>query len=371
MEPRTQLNGDLDTALRKWNAIATASFPDLTDSLSDAREALAELLRAIEERRVLSQTIVTQRGALEGLGRLPESLAAFHIELRTLAVQANRALRSGEAVANQLAALQGNGVELREVEVNEPPEHAGNTELVDALRERIAELERELALARESAAKAAESAAPRALPAEVDTLARLDDEPFVEPAPLTLQDELVRLRQEVEELKEANEPEQLPIGPIDTRIRGEAFDDSGKRRPMGLILLKAGLITSEQLEMALTHQRSAWNRHLGSILVELGFVEDEAVARAIAAQTRVEFVRLTEERPQMDAVRLISRKLAEHHKAIPVKINFNELVVAMANPLDLVALEDLKLASGRPIQPVVATTRDIDNAISRYYGTIS
>ncbi len=351
MEPRTAPPIDAEAALHKWNAIATASFPDLKDSLAEARDEMERLLRAIEERRVLSQHIIAQDDALDSLGELPESLAAYHVELRALAIQANRALRSGETVAELLGALSGNAVRLSDVQVTEPPEAATSDALVTSLRARIEELEAELEESQSGAA--------------------LEIEPFPEPAPLALQDELVRLRQEVEELKEesAARDDFIP-GPTDSRIRDEAFDDAGKRRPMGLILLKAGLISTEQLEMALSHQRSAWNRHLGAILVELGFVEETAVARAIAAQTRVEFVHLTETPPKMDAVRMISRKLAEHHTVIPMYTQLNDLVVAMANPLDLVALEDLKLATGRPIQPTVATARDIETAINRYYGVL-
>ena len=355
MNAREQATADLNAALRKWNAIATASFPDLKESLEEARRELGDLLHAIEERRVLSQNILLKgNGTGEALANLPDLLATYHVELRTLAVQANRALRSAREVAGTLGSLSGSELTLRDISVAEPPETAGDDGLVEALRARVAELE---------------SNGNLSLPS-VPSGGSLEIEPIVPPAPIALQDELARLRREVEELREESELA-LPAEPVEERIQDEAFDDSGKRRPMGLILLKAGLISTEQLEKALSHQRSAWNRHLGSILVELGFVEEEAVARAIAAQTRVEFVRLREQTPQMDAVRLVSRKLAEHHTVIPLRTHMNDLLVAMANPLDLVALEDLKLASGRPIQPLVATAQDIATAIARYYGALA
>lgn len=346
---------ELDAALRKWNAVATASFPDLKESLLEARDELNRLVQAIEERRVLSQAVISNGAAKSGKGavlaQLPDELASFHVELRTLAIQANRALRAGSTVASTLASLSGNGLHLSNVQVPEPIESPLDDSLVASLQARIAELE--TALAKQPQAP-------------------LQVEPFVEPAPRSLQDELVRLRREVEELREESLiMDEYGEPPFQERIRDEAFDDAGKRRPMGLILLKAGLISTEQLEMALSHQRSAWNRHLGSILVELGFVEEEAVARAIAAQTRVEFVQLRETPPLVDAVRLVARKLAEHHTVIPLRTHLNELQVAMANPLDLVALEDLKLATGRPIQPLVATAHDIELAIKRYYGALT
>ena len=353
--PKENRPADLDAALRKWNAIATASFPDLKDSLVEARCELDRLVQAMEERRVLSQAILSQgtpsaqqeAAVLE----LPEHLAAFHVELRTLAVQAHRTLRAGELISNLLSSLNGHEFRLTAVLVSEPEEPVTDAALVQELYARIAQLEETL---------------------KKRSAATLEVEPVVEPAPRSLQDELVRLRREVEELREESlELDEYGAPPFEARIRDEAFDDTGKRRPMGLILLKAGLISTEQLEKALSHQRSAWNRHLGSILVELGFVEEEAVARAIAAQTRVEFVHLSETPPLMDAVRMVSRKLAEHHTVIPLRTHLNELQVAMANPLDLVALEDLKLATGRPIQPLVATANDIETAIKRYYGALA
>ncbi|MFM1920057.1 MAG: hypothetical protein RLZZ303_1691 [Candidatus Hydrogenedentota bacterium] len=345
MPPATNPKHDIEAAVRRWNAVATASFPDLKDSLDDARGALTQLLRAFEDGRLLSSSMVMrQSGDASGakLDELAEALAAYHVELRALAIQANRALRAGEDTVSRLAALSGGRKPAGGFVVPVPPELVeGDGETVAALKQRIAELE----------------AAPK-VPAA----------PEAKPAPKTMQDELVRLRLEVEELREENAAKPAPQGPpVEERIQHEAFDGAGKRRPMGLILLKAGLISAEQLELALSHQRSAWNRHLGSILVELGYVEDEAVARAIAAQTRTEFVRLNEQPPDAGAVRLISRKLAEHHTVIPIRTAFNDLVVAMANPLDLVALEDLKLASGRPIQPMVATGMDIAAAINRCY----
>ncbi len=352
MPSATDSNPTIEAAVRKWNALATASFPELKDSLDDARGALTQLLRAFEDRRVLSQALVLQGGekpAQQSLDALADALATFHVELRTLGLQANRALNSGADLVKILSKLSGQAFIAPKLQVTELPESLPEQAVTAALEAQVKALEAELAELRQGAA----TARPTVLP----------------PAPKAMQDELVRLRLEVEELREESVQEPTAPGPdMDHRIRGEAFDAAGKRRPMGLILLKAGLISTEQLELALSHQRSAWNRHLGSILVELGYVEDESVARAIAAQTRVDFIRLQDSPPNTDVVRMISRKLAEHHTVIPIRAQFNELVVAMANPLDLVALEDLKLASGRPIQPVVATTTDIIAAIKRYFG---
>jgi len=136
---------------------------------------------------------------------------------------------------------------------------------------------------------------------------------------------------------------------------------------MGAILLEAGIISEQQLDRALREQRSSWNRHLGAVLVELGFAKEETIARALAVQSRCPFVELAKEKITRQAVRLIPERLAQLHTCMPLYVYGNALRVAVANPYDLIALEDLRLAAGRRIDPVVATARDIREAMQLWY----
>lgn len=151
------------------------------------------------------------------------------------------------------------------------------------------------------------------------------------------------------------------------RICQHAVDSEGNRRPMGKILLDAGVLTQQQLETALREQQTAWNRHLGNILVELGFTTEDAIAETLAAQIRAPFVHLNEETVQPEAIAMISGVLAHHHSCVPLRVQEDRLLVAMTNPFDLIALEDLQLSAGRSISPVVAPADEILRALRRYY----
>jgi len=338
----------LDDAVARWNALVTANFPSLKVSLDAARSGLGELASAIEDRRILSRALLRESGhGSADLEALPPALAGFHVELEALAAQINRTLTAGYALQTRVSDLAGNpAAPIRLVDWSEAHDPAVETA---RLRLRVSELEEQTDAMRQA----------------LESMDGASTE--TPPVVYQMQDEIVRLRQTMEVLQLPDD-EQLPVGNAAEQIRTHAFDAEGKRRPMGLILLKAGVITTEQLEAALSQQRNAWNRHLGAILVDLGFVEDESVAQAIAAQTRVDFVRLSDQRIDREAASLVSRKMALHHMALPISFMMNDLVVAMANPLDLVALEDLKLATGRPVHAVVATTKDIQKTIDRIYG---
>jgi predicted nuclease with TOPRIM domain len=338
----------LDDAVARWNALVTANFPALKHSLEAARGGLGDLAKAIEERRILSRALLRESGhGSNDLEALAPALAGFHVELEALTAQINRTLTAGFALQTRVSDLAAKpAAPIRLVDWDDAP--SPNIEIA-RLRKRVAELEEQTDAMREAL--------------ESMDGATAETSPVV----YQMQDEIVRLRQTMEVLQLPDD-EQLPTGNAAEQIRSHAFDAEGKRRPMGLILVKAGVITTEQLEAALSQQRNAWNRHLGAILVDLGFVEDEAVAQAIAAQTRVDFVRLSDQRIDREAASLVSRKMALHHMALPIAFMMNDLVVAMANPLDLVALEDLKLATGRPVHAVVATTKDLQKTIDRIYG---
>jgi hypothetical protein len=147
-----------------------------------------------------------------------------------------------------------------------------------------------------------------------------------------------------------------------------AHDASGQRKSMGEILVEASIITSNQLASALDEQRTAKKRRLGSILVEKGLIREEIVAQVVASQLKLPFVRLNETRIHRSAVALLDGRLATHHMCFPIAATTDEIVVAMANPLDLIAIEDLEFATHLKVKPVVATLSDITSAIVEYYG---
>lgn len=147
------------------------------------------------------------------------------------------------------------------------------------------------------------------------------------------------------------------------------FDTDGRRRRMGDILVDAGVISREQLEEALQQQQDQPQRRLGAILVEMGLTEGDIIAQVLACQLRLPFTRLEQQIPDEAAVRLVSGRLASHHRCIPVRVDEDTVVVAMANPMDLIAIEDMELSTGRRVDPVVASDADIAKAIEWFYGS--
>ena len=139
------------------------------------------------------------------------------------------------------------------------------------------------------------------------------------------------------------------------------------RRQMDEILLEAGVITQSQLDEALALQSEEPQRTLGEILVEHGAASEEVVAQALAAQHRVLFVRLDPGTVEPAAASLISARIASHHRCVPVRASEESLVLAMVDPLNLIAIEDVERASHKAVRPVMATHSDIDAAIERLY----
>ena len=147
-----------------------------------------------------------------------------------------------------------------------------------------------------------------------------------------------------------------------------AHDASGQARSMGEILIDAGIITLKQLDSALEEQRTAKKRRLGSILVEKGLIREEIVAQVVGSQLNLPFVRLADQSIEKAALALMDGRLATHHMCFPISATSEKITIAMANPLDLIAIEDLEFATSLKVKPVVATLSDIISAIVQHYG---
>ena len=152
------------------------------------------------------------------------------------------------------------------------------------------------------------------------------------------------------------------------RILEAATAPEGHRVPMGEILTSAGIITLRQLDNALAHQQNVRRQPLGKLLVDLGYTTEQAIAQAVAAQLDLPYILLAREHIRSGAAALVPLRMARRHIAFPIDHSDHFLTVAMANPLDLVALEDLHKTSNRHIRPCVATREDILLHIRIHYG---
>ena len=136
---------------------------------------------------------------------------------------------------------------------------------------------------------------------------------------------------------------------------------------LGELLLGRGLISEEQLEMA-RHQASQRGRSLGRIVIEMGFVTEAGLVSILAEQLGLEFVDLTETNIDGSAMALVPEMTARRHNCIPVRFDEdNRLVLAMADPANVVAVDDIRAMAKRDVRTVVATKADVVAAINRHY----
>jgi type IV pilus assembly protein PilB len=140
---------------------------------------------------------------------------------------------------------------------------------------------------------------------------------------------------------------------------------SRKTKKLGEILVEEGLITAEQLERALVEQ-SRTDQLLGRILIDLKMVKESDLMAALAKQIGFRFVDLTEFTIDGSAAGLIPEQVARRYRALPIGYEDSRLLVAMADPANLFALDDIRTITGMDLQPVVATAADIESAIRKY-----
>ncbi len=159
------------------------------------------------------------------------------------------------------------------------------------------------------------------------------------------------------------------MGQAKTRAAGVAdiSEHSGPGGQLGELLLGRGLITEEQLEMA-RDQAGQRGRSLGRVVIEMGFVTESGLVAILAEQLGLEFVDLTEVSVDASAVALVPETTARRHNCIPVRFDEDQrLVLAMADPANVVAVDDIRAMAKRDVRTVVATKADVVAAINRHY----
>jgi len=136
------------------------------------------------------------------------------------------------------------------------------------------------------------------------------------------------------------------------------------------VLVYQGKVSEEQVRLALETQKNNPRQDLGKILLSLGFISGADLAEAQAQRLVLDFVELTERDFDRDVVALVPERLLRKHGAIPLRISRSRhLVVAMSDPSNLYALEDLRIISGYQITPVVASEDEIRNMQSKIFAT--
>lgn len=136
---------------------------------------------------------------------------------------------------------------------------------------------------------------------------------------------------------------------------------------LGDLLVASGTITEQQLERALALQKETKQR-LGDVLIQNGFITEAQLIDALRVQLGVDFVDLTAISIPVELAQYVPRNIAKKYCVVPVKLVRNSLYLAMSDPLDFVAQDEVKTASRKRIIPMIATRKAVEQAISRLYG---
>jgi len=136
--------------------------------------------------------------------------------------------------------------------------------------------------------------------------------------------------------------------------------------PLGSLLVETGLITNDQLAEALATQAST-GRPIGRVLIDQGLISESDLVRALAKQVGLEFVDLTERAIDATVASLIPEGLARRYQALPISWDDDVLVVAMADPSNVLAVDDIRALTGAQVRCVVATSAQIRETIDRFH----
>ena len=138
-------------------------------------------------------------------------------------------------------------------------------------------------------------------------------------------------------------------------------------RFLGEILKDKGLLNDKQLEVALEKQKEN-GQLLGQVLIDLEFVKEEDVLKSLGEQTNMPSVNLNELEISRDAIDRVSASIARIYKIMPISWSDNTLTVAMADPMNVYTLDDLRFMLGCELKGAVSTEEAVNKAIERYYG---
>lgn len=135
----------------------------------------------------------------------------------------------------------------------------------------------------------------------------------------------------------------------------------------GDFFLQEGLINDDQLQAALTRQIELGGEDpIANILVSLGYITEKDRVRCLGKVWGIPFVDISQKAPHPDAIHLLPAAIANRYKAVPLFAQGNKLLVAMANPLDIFAIDELRIATGLEIEPLIAVADDIDATLDQF-----
>lgn len=135
---------------------------------------------------------------------------------------------------------------------------------------------------------------------------------------------------------------------------------------LGDILISTGAITEDQLAHALEIQKTTHER-LGTILIDEGIINEQRLIETLELQLGIDYIDLSKVRIPVEMAQLVPRNIAKRHGVVPVKLNKDELTLAMSDPLNFVAIEEVRTATRKRVIPVISTPTAVNKAITTLY----
>ena len=137
-------------------------------------------------------------------------------------------------------------------------------------------------------------------------------------------------------------------------------------KQVGELLIEKGIITSEQLAIAINHQKTKGGL-MGEVLVELKFATEKDIAQALTSQYGFPFLPLSNYEIDPEVIVAVPEELCRKYCLVPIDKIGKSLTLAMANPLNIQAAEDVELITGCSVQAFVSTTSEVRECINKYY----
>lgn len=144
-----------------------------------------------------------------------------------------------------------------------------------------------------------------------------------------------------------------------------------KKIRIGDVLVAAGAITEEQLQEGLAKQKET-GRKLGNALVDLGFISNDMLITVLTTQLGIDYIELKGAKIEDKVIHMVPESMVTKYQAIPIEVdpdNPNILKVAMVDPMDIMAMDDIGLVTNLQVEPMLASEEGIKNAIDKYYGS--
>ncbi len=149
-----------------------------------------------------------------------------------------------------------------------------------------------------------------------------------------------------------------------TRFNAKAYSS---RKRIGELLIEAGFVTNEQIDEALEIQRQTGEK-LGTILLRCHFVSEEQILKAIETQLGIEYMDIKKIYIDEETAKMVSEDICRKYCVIPIEVFNGELVIAMTDPLNYYAIDDIRLNVPLPIKPVISSEAAIVDAIEKFFG---